>query len=77
MLIEILFPLLALENKLKMVYEKQHTDNSHEKYLTNKTILKDKYKRYTIDTGNPTSAQALTNTATGAKIKAFESNAVM
>lgn len=32
---------------------------------------------YTIDTGNPTSAQALTNTATGAKIKAFESNAVM
>lgn len=32
---------------------------------------------FTIDTSNPRNQQALTNTATGAKIKAFESNAVM
>jgi len=32
---------------------------------------------FTVDTGNPNSQQALTNTATGARIKFFESNSVI
>ena len=32
---------------------------------------------FTVDTSNPNNQQALTNTATGARIKMFESNTVL